>query len=45
MVGVADTDAARAGAVLCTGLAMSAGFAVAMRRRTRTAVARVRSSG
>ncbi|HWL36701.1 MAG TPA: vWA domain-containing protein [Frankiaceae bacterium] len=45
MVGVADTDAARAGAVLCTGLAMSAGFAVAMRRRTRTSVARVRSSG
>lgn len=45
MSAVGDEDAARAGAVLCAGLAMSAGFGVALRRRSRTQVVRVRSSG
>lgn len=44
MSGLRDTDAAAAG-VLCAGMVLAAGGAVALRRRTRPQVAKVRSSG
>ena len=47
MSGLGDDDAARAAGVLCAGMVLTAGAAVGLRHRTRTAAAqaRVRSSG